>query len=140
MIQINNLADCCGCTACNSICTHDAIKMVPDALGFLYPKVDKNKCVECGLCEKVCAFNSHYDTGLNLGEPLTYAVRHKSIKEINTSRSGAAFIALSDWVLEQGGILFMEWDILSTFGSYISVQQLKKNEMSLREVNMSKAI
>ena len=38
MIEIQNPADCCGCTACASICTHDAITMKPDALGFLYPK------------------------------------------------------------------------------------------------------
>ena len=49
MIQINNPADCCGCTACASICAHDAITMKPDALGFLYPEVDKEKCVDCGL-------------------------------------------------------------------------------------------
>lgn len=106
MIQINKLSDCCGCTACKSICTHDAITMVADALGFLYPEVNKDKCVECGLCEKVCAFNSHYDTNLNLEEPLAYAVRHKNITEVNTSRSGAAFIAFSDWILEQGGIVY----------------------------------
>ncbi len=39
MIQITNKADCCGCTACASVCTHKAISMEPDALGFLYPKV-----------------------------------------------------------------------------------------------------
>ena len=72
MIQINNPADCCGCTACASICAHDAITMKPDALGFLYPEVDKEKCVDCGLCEKVCAFNDHYDTSLNLEKPLAY--------------------------------------------------------------------
>lgn len=38
MININNQADCCGCTACASICAHDAITMKPDALGFLYPE------------------------------------------------------------------------------------------------------
>ena len=57
MININNPADCCGCTACASICAHDAITMKPDALGFLYPEVDRSNCVDCGLCEKVCAFN-----------------------------------------------------------------------------------
>ena len=30
MIDIKNPADCCGCTACASICAHDAIKMKPD--------------------------------------------------------------------------------------------------------------
>ncbi len=106
MIDIVNPADCCGCTACASICTHDAITMQPDALGFLYPVVDKGKCTDCGLCEKVCAFNDHYDTSLNLAQPLAYAARHKEIQEVESSRSGAAFIAISDYILAQGGVVY----------------------------------
>lgn len=106
MIEIKNPTDCCGCTACASICAHDAIKMKPDALGFLYPKVDIEKCVDCGLCEKVCAFNDHYDISQNLEKPLAYAARHKDMNEIETSRSGAAFIAISDYILEQGGVVY----------------------------------
>lgn len=106
MIKINNPSDCCGCTACASICAHDAISMEPDALGFLYPKVDTSKCVECGLCEKVCQFNDNYDRSLNLKKPIAYAARHKDINEIMKSRSGAAFVAISDYVLEQGGVVY----------------------------------
>lgn len=106
MIQITNKADCCGCTACASVCAHHAISMEPDALGFLYPKVDTEKCTNCGLCEKVCAFNSNYDKSLNLTQPLAYAARHKDMKEVETSRSGAAFIAISDYVLDNGGVVY----------------------------------
>ena len=106
MIQITNKADCCGCTACASVCAHHAISMEPDTMGFLYPKVDTDKCTECGLCEKVCAFNPNYDKSLNLPEPQIYAARHKDMHEIETSRSGAAFIAISDYVLEQGGVVY----------------------------------
>lgn len=106
MIDIKDPADCCGCTACASICAHDAITMKPDGLGFLYPEVDKENCVDCGLCEKVCAFNDHYDTSLNLDKPLAYGARHKDMNEVETSRSGAAFIAISDYILEQGGVVY----------------------------------
>ena len=106
MIQITDKSQCCGCTACVNICTHDAITMQPDALGFLYPVVDKDKCIDCGLCEKICAFNDHYDTSLNLPQPNAYAARHKDMKEVETSRSGAAFIAISDYVLENDGIVY----------------------------------
>lgn len=41
MIKLNKPSDCCGCTACASVCSHNAITMKPDALGFLYPVVDK---------------------------------------------------------------------------------------------------
>ena len=106
MINIKDPADCCGCTACASICNHDAITMEPDALGFLYPKVDESKCVECGLCEKVCAFNDNYDKSLNLPKPDAYAARHKDMDEVMKSRSGAAFVAISDYILEHGGIVY----------------------------------
>ena len=106
MIQIKDPKDCCGCTACASICDHDAITMKPDPLGFLYPTVNEEKCIKCGLCERVCAFNDHYDTNLNLNKPLVYGARHKDIHEVETSRSGAAFIAFSDSILEHGGVVY----------------------------------
>lgn len=106
MIQIIDKSQCCGCTACASICTQNAITMQPDVMGFLYPVVDKGKCIDCSLCEKVCAFNDLYDISLNLKEPIVYAARHKNIHEIETSRSGAAFIALSDWILDSGGVVY----------------------------------
>ena len=106
MININNPADCCGCTACASICSHNAIEMQPDTLGFLYPVVDTNKCVNCGLCDNVCAFNDNYDKSLNLSKPIAYGARHKNMNEVATSRSGAAFIAISDYVLNSGGVVY----------------------------------
>lgn len=106
MINITNSSDCCGCTACASVCAHNAITMKPDALGFLYPEVDKQKCVNCSLCEQVCSFNEDYDKKLNLDKPIAYAVRHKNMCEIETSRSGGAFIAFSDWILEKGGVVY----------------------------------
>lgn len=106
MINIQNPKDCSGCTACASICIHNAISMKPDALGFLYPEVEKNKCTDCGLCEKVCAFHENYDKSLNIPQPDAYAARHKNMKEVETSRSGAAFIAISDYIIKQGGVVY----------------------------------
>lgn len=106
MIKITNPENCCGCTACKSICPKNAISMEPDALGFLYPKANEDLCVDCGLCEKVCSFNDQYKTPDNFAEPMAFGVRHKDIHEVETSRSGAAFIALSDWILEQGGVVY----------------------------------
>jgi coenzyme F420-reducing hydrogenase beta subunit len=106
MIRIVDKSDCCGCTACASVCSHNAIAMQPDDLGFVYPVVDMEQCTDCGLCEKVCAFNPDYSKEDNLETPSVYAVRHKNIKEVETSRSGAMFVALSDWILKNNGTVY----------------------------------
>lgn len=106
MINVIDPSKCCGCTACASICTHNAISMCPDNLGFLYPKTDMSKCVDCGLCDSVCTFNDNYDISLNFKEPEAFGVRHKNSFEVDTSRSGAAFIAFSDRILEHKGVVY----------------------------------
>lgn len=45
---------CCGCTACKAVCGVQAIQMVSDEEGFLYPEIDAETCVGCGRCKKVC--------------------------------------------------------------------------------------
>ena len=47
---------CCGCGACSAVCPSDAIDLFKDDKGFLFPRVDFDRCVKCLLCEKVCAF------------------------------------------------------------------------------------
>ena len=51
------LVKCTGCGACVHLCTKKAISLSENQEGFLYPKVDDNLCVNCGLCEKNCPVN-----------------------------------------------------------------------------------
>lgn len=106
MIEIIDKAKCCGCGACAGICPKAAISMLPDALGFLYPKVNVDLCVNCGLCDEVCAFKHESNKSDDSSSHHIYAVRHKDIIEVERSRSGAAFVALSDYILEEGGIVY----------------------------------
>lgn len=80
--------------------------MEDDELGFLYPEIDEVKCIKCGLCKKVCSFNSNYDRSANFAEPKVYAVQHKDKNEIELSQSGAAFVAISDYILHNKGIVY----------------------------------
>lgn len=46
--------ECCGCTACFSVCPKAAITMIDDEEGFSYPVIDDTKCIRCYQCNKVC--------------------------------------------------------------------------------------
>lgn len=108
MINVQNKtkSECCGCTACAAICSHEAISMIPDDMGFKYPVVDTGKCTNCGLCIKICAFNRNYKKTDNFSKPKSFGARHRNAEELMTSRSGGVFVALYDWVLKQGGVVY----------------------------------
>lgn len=95
---------CCGCLACMNICPVGAIEKVKDENGFIYPKVNKEKCIECHLCEKVCDFNSQNRKEKEIKD--AYALIHNNNKDIINSTSGGAFTALSDIVLKKNGTVF----------------------------------
>ena len=104
MINIKDKTKCCGCGACEQICTHDCISMVQDSEGFFYPQVDKNKCVDCGLCNKVCQYETSF---IKKEEPLsTYAYVSENQEMRKNSSSGAFFMLAAKRVLEYGGIVW----------------------------------
>ena len=53
-ILFHKKEECCGCTACYASCIKEAISMVADEEGFLYPHIDESKCVRCFKCLRVC--------------------------------------------------------------------------------------
>ena len=53
-MRIENLESCSGCHACFSVCSKSAITMNENSEGFLYPQINSNKCIKCGLCERTC--------------------------------------------------------------------------------------
>ena len=54
MIHITDREKCCGCEACIQRCPQQCITLHEDGEGFLYPETDEGRCIDCGLCEKVC--------------------------------------------------------------------------------------
>lgn len=97
---------CSGCSACANICTHGAITMTPDGLGFKYPVIDPDKCIDCGLCDKVCQFKDDYDRYDNYESPYAFALRLKDKTSLQKSQSGGAFYAIAEQIINQGGVVY----------------------------------
>lgn len=103
MIEIVEKSDCVGCEACVQRCPKQCIVMKEDAEGFLYPQIDIEKCIDCGLCERVCPV-------INQGEPrkplVAYAAKNQDESVRLSSSSGGVFTALAEYVIAQGGVVF----------------------------------
>ena len=96
--------NCCGCSACYSVCSQKAIAMEEDEKGFRYPVIDETKCINCGMCRKVCRFSNKKENLEDIQR--FFAIKHKDANIVKNSQSGGAFTIFSDWILEQNGAVY----------------------------------
>ena len=105
MIEIRHNGDCCGCEACVQVCPKNCIDFSSDAQGFLYPEVNKESCIDCALCEKVCPVINKTNQSKNNPSTL-YAVKSSDDAIRQQSSSGGFFSLLADYVLAKGGVVY----------------------------------
>ena len=103
MITIIDKTKCCGCSACFNVCPKNAVSMEYDSEGFLYPKIDNDKCIKCGLCLKVYPILNNKKENKVL---YVYGAKNKNVDEQLKSSSGGMFSIFANYVLEQNGIVF----------------------------------
>lgn len=104
-LKSKNKSECCGCSACEQICSKKAISFVQiDNEGFRYPIIDNSKCIHCHLCEDVCPVE--YPIFTNSEKPEAYATFIKEIEQRQRSSSGGLFYAISSWILSQCGVVY----------------------------------
>lgn len=121
MIKITNHADCCGCTACSSICPKQCIIMREDKEGFLYPIVNMENCIDCGKCEAVCHIRHQGKQTIPLK---TYAAYSQDEHLRKTSSSGGVFSMLAEQVIAKGGVVFgarfnEQWSVIIDYTEII---------------------
>lgn len=107
MINISELnkKDCCGCTACASICPENCIEMTTDKEGFKYPAVNTDLCINCDLCKKVCPVINHSIKAEQ--RPIdSLIVRHRDEKIVRTSSSGGSVTAFCEEIIKDNGVVF----------------------------------
>ena len=93
----------CGCSACVQICPRKCIYMYEDSEGFLYPRIDKSSCSNCGLCLKVCPYNIVSD---EREVHDAFAFVHNDKKIHMSSSSGGAFSAIANDIIKEGGLVY----------------------------------
>lgn len=104
MIQVyEHKSLCCGCSACIAVCPQNAIEMENDENGFFYPVISQTKCVDCGLCKKICSFAKPLN-GKIFQKALV--AKHKQMEVVLDSRSGGFFTAISDIILTNSGTVY----------------------------------
>ena len=99
--KTKNKKFCNGCGTCALKCPKNAIKMQEDAEGFLYPEIDEKKCIQCGLCQKICS-----NVNNQLKESKVYISINKNPKELKISSSGGMFYILAKYTIEHNGVVF----------------------------------
>lgn len=100
---LDNIDKCTGCTACKNVCPKSAIKMKENSEGFLYPVIDKDICVDCGLCTKVCPINN--ETKIKFNQKF-YAMWTQDNKIRLNSSSGGIFTEIAKYILTSNGIVY----------------------------------
>ncbi len=123
---------CSGCSACMAACPKDAITMERNENGFLYPRIDPDKCIHCNICRRICPTANKF---AGKGEkPSAYAVVNRDEGVRLSSSSGGVFTLLAERVIENGGVVFG-----AGFDSDMSVVHKKCTDKSqLQEIRGSK--
>ncbi|MFR1757493.1 MAG: Coenzyme F420 hydrogenase/dehydrogenase, beta subunit C-terminal domain, partial [Thomasclavelia spiroformis] len=103
MIVIKDKSMCSGCHGCMNICPKNCITMKEDNEGFWYPIVDREKCIECGLCEKSCPILNDMSVK---NSPKAYACYNKDDEIRKESSSGGIFTLLASYIIKRGGVVY----------------------------------
>lgn len=95
--------NCCGCNACEQVCPKKCIIFTRDKEGFMYPQIDHDICVDCGVCLRHCPIAGDIKTGKN---PEVFAAKFNDPDVVFKSTSGGVFMALAFFVLNKNGVVF----------------------------------
>lgn len=96
---------CYGCFACYNICPKNAIKMIEDEYGYIYPQIDKKICVNCGLCKKVCPAISKEQIEFQYPKK-AMAAFSKNVQINKTSSSGGVAYEMYKYIINNNGICY----------------------------------
>ena len=104
LMNINDLDaihECTSCQVCAAVCPKKAITINLNEQGFYRPTIDADKCVDCGICKKVCYKYSEvlpYDSA----DAKHYAAYALNIQVVKETTSGGIADVLCQQLVEEG--------------------------------------
>lgn len=101
----NILRECTSCQVCGAVCPKEAIHIELNKDGFYRPRIDKEKCIDCGICVKSCyKYDEQIDTTTEdkLKDIPVYAAYAKEEIVLSNTTSGGVADILCKYLIEQG--------------------------------------
>ena len=104
MIDFDFIKECCGCGACVDSCPRQCIELVCSPYGYMVPKVNRDVCINCNKCDKVCPeLNTVYE---ECEKRKLFSAYHKDENVRFQGSSGSVFSALAKEIFALGGIVY----------------------------------
>lgn len=102
----DKVEECSGCGSCYMTCGYHAIEMVNDEDGFLYPKINRDKCKDCDSCKNACPVIQRKSVEDRESEKIAYAARTSNKDILRNSTSGGMSFELGKEIIQRGGVVF----------------------------------
>lgn len=124
---------CMGCAACVSACPTQALELKPDEYGYYRSIINEEKCINCGICKKVCPVVKVPENN-NTAEPVCYAYVNSDQETLMKCSSGGAFPAIAEVTLRKNGVV-----CAAAFNEEFYVEhQFAENKQELEKLYKSK--
>lgn len=132
----NNIKDisCYGCGVCATSCPRNAITITLSDEGFWVPSVNTDLCINCKICDKVCAYTDKtVCMPADRNDKLQgYAIVHKDDKIVKKATSGGAGFAIAQY-LEQKGyrLVGVKYDIEKNIARHFATNSIEEFKATL---------
>lgn len=110
MINFDFEQNCYGCGLCAKVFSQNTIEMIHNFEGFVMPKVDPKKCIQCGLCDAKCPHITVEKSKTPLEQSECKAAFRRDDSRMNSVSGGVAAVISEEFAKQGGVVIGCAWD------------------------------